>query len=118
MVAFNSDWCPACLKMENRWNYFGDWCNDHEIAVGKVDIAASPVLTGRAFILTWPTIFHIKDGVWRDFGNGKRKKKDLQDFIKLKKWETIEPFYFLDPGKDIFRYGRNLKKISCYSISI
>ena len=62
-------------------------------------------------ISSLPTIFHIKDGVWRDFGNGKRKKKDLQDFIKLKKWETIEPFYFLDPGKDVFRYGWNLKKI-------
>ena len=46
MVAFNSDWCPACLKMENRWNYFGDWCKDHDIAVGKVDIGASPILTG------------------------------------------------------------------------
>ena len=56
-------------------------------------------------ISSTPTIFHIKDGVWRDYGNGKRKKKDLQDFIRLKKWETIEPFYFLDPGKDIFRYG-------------
>ena len=53
-------------------------------------------------ISSTPTIFHIKDGVWRDYGNGKRKKKDLQDFIRLKKWETIEPFYFLDPGKDIF----------------
>ena len=48
MVAFNSDWCPACLKMENRWNYFGDWCKDHDIAVGKVDIGASPILTGMA----------------------------------------------------------------------
>ena len=47
MVAFNSDWCPACLKMENRWNYFGDWCKDHDIAVGKVDIGASPILTGQ-----------------------------------------------------------------------
>ena len=62
-------------------------------------------------ISSLPTIFHIKNGVWRDFGHGKRKKKDLQDFIKLKKWETIEPFYFLDPGKDVFRYRWNLKKL-------
>ena len=50
MVAFNSDWCPACLKMENRWNYFGDWCKDQDIAVGKVDIGASPILTGKVII--------------------------------------------------------------------
>jgi hypothetical protein len=65
-------------------------------------------------ISSLPTIFHIKDGVWRDFGNGKRKKKDLQDFIRLKKWETIEPFYFLDPGKDFFRYEKNTHKLACW----
>jgi hypothetical protein len=102
MVAFNSDWCPACLKMEDRWNYFGDWCKDHDIGVGKVDIALSPVLTGRAFILTWPTIFHIKDGVWRDYGRGTRKTRDLQYFIEQKQWKRFEPYFWFDPGKDIY----------------
>ena len=108
MVSFNSDWCPACLKMENRWNYFGDWCKDHDIGVGKVDIAASPVLTGRAFILTWPTIFHIKDGVWRNYGRGPRKTRDLQYFIEKKQWKRFEPYFWFDPGKDIYpKYYKN-----------
>ena len=111
MVEFYANWCPACQKMEESWNKFGDWCTDrckgatcNETRVGRVDITVSPFLTGRVMISNLPTIFHIKDGVWRDYGNKKRQTNNLRDFIKHKKWKNIEPFYWLDPGKDVFRH--------------
>ena len=54
MVEFYANWCPACQKMEESWNKFGDWCTDRckgatckETRVGRVDITVSPFLTGR-----------------------------------------------------------------------
>ena len=125
MVEFYADWCPACQKMEESWNKFGDWCKDRckgatckETRVGRVDITVSPFLTGRVMISNLPTIFHIKDGVWRDYGNKKRQTNNLRDFIKHKKWENIKPFFWLDPGKDVFRHmDGTLNRISFCSIS-
>ena len=82
------------------------------------DFSIMTLLTGRVMISNLPTIFHIKDGVWRDYGNKKRQINNLRDFIKHKKWENIEPFYWFDPGKDVFRHmDGTLNKIACCSIS-
>ena len=55
MVEFYADWCPACQKMEESWNKFGDWCKDRckgamckHVKVGRVDITVSPFMAGMA----------------------------------------------------------------------
>ena len=109
MVVFNADWCPACQNMGERWNMFGHWCKDRckgatckHVKVGRVDITVSPFLTGRVMISNLPTIFHIKDGVWRNYGRGPRKTRDLQYFVEKKQWKRFEPYFWFDPGKDIY----------------
>jgi len=98
MVEFYAPWCPACQSLKKTWNEFGDWSKDLDIGVGEVDITLSPVLTGRCLITALPTIFHIKDGVFRQF-RGSRKTKDFLDFIEDKQWETIDPMSkWQDPG--------------------
>jgi len=98
MVVLYADWCLACQKMECRWNLFGDWCKERGIKVGRIDMTVSPVLTGRTLISKLPTIFHIKDGVWRNFGPGSRKTEDLHYLIEQEQWKRLEPIIWLDPG--------------------
>lgn len=98
MVVLYADWCLACQKMECSWNFFGDWCKDRGIKVGRVDMTVSPVLTGRTLTSQLPTIFHIKDGVWRNFGPGTRKTNDLLYLIEQEQWKKLEPIVWLDPG--------------------
>jgi hypothetical protein len=81
-----------------------EFCNFCDAAGSVLDSQhyIHPCQTGRAFILTWPTIFHIKDGVWRNYGRGPRKTRDLQYFIEKKQWKRFEPYFWFDPGKDIY----------------
>jgi len=98
MVEFYAPWCPACQSLKPTWNEFGGWSKDLDISVGMVDITTSPVLTGRCLITALPTIFHIKDGVFRQF-RGSRSTKDFLDFVEDKQWESIEPLTGLqDPA--------------------
>merc|ERR1711981_244016 len=90
MVEFYAPWCPACQSLKPSWNEFAGWSKDLDIKVGVVDITASPVLTGRCLITALPTIFHVKDGEFRQF-KGSRKVKDFLDFVEEKQWESVEP---------------------------
>merc|ERR1711981_1478333 len=75
---------------DSSWNEFAGWSKDLDIKVGVVDITTSPVLTGRCLITALPTIFHVKDGEFRQF-KGSRKVKDFLDFVEEKQWESVEP---------------------------
>jgi len=90
MIEFYAPWCPACQSLKPSWNEFAGWSKDLDIKVGVVDITASPVLTGRCLITALPTIFHVKDGEFRQF-KGSRKVKDFLDFVEEKQWESVEP---------------------------
>merc|ERR1712168_19604 len=98
MVEFYAPWCPACKSMTKTWNEFGEWSKDLDIGVGKTDITLSPILTGRCLITALPTIFHVKNGVFRQF-RGNRQIEDFLAFVEEKHWEKIEPLSKLqDPG--------------------
>jgi thiol-disulfide isomerase/thioredoxin len=90
MIEFYAPWCPACQSLKPSWNEFAGWSKDLDIKVGVADITTSPVLTGRCLITALPTIFHVKDGEFRQF-KGSRKVKDFLDFVEEKQWESVEP---------------------------
>merc|ERR1712141_812055 len=90
MIEFYAPWCPACQSLKPSWNEFAGWSKDLDIKVGVVDITTSPVLTGRCLITALPTIFHVRDGEFRQF-KGSRKVKDFLDFVEEKQWESVEP---------------------------
>ncbi|KAG8199934.1 hypothetical protein JTE90_006181 [Oedothorax gibbosus] len=90
MVDFYAPWCPACQQLEPLWKEFAEWSDDLSIKVGSVDITINPGLSGRFMITALPTIFHVKDGVFRQY-RGSRDKDSFISFVEEKKWQSIDP---------------------------
>jgi len=89
MVEFMAPWCPACRALQPIWDDFSGWTEDLEIGVGQVDVTSSPGLSGRFMVTALPTIFHVKDGVFRQY-RGARDKDSFISFVEDKKWTQIE----------------------------
>lgn len=90
MVEVFAPWCPACRGLQPTWEEFAGWSEDLEIGVGQVDVTLSPGLSGRFMVTSLPTIFHVKDGVFRQY-NGARHKDSFISFVEDKKWGQVEP---------------------------
>ncbi|KAK5975391.1 Thiol disulfide isomerase and thioredoxin [Trichostrongylus colubriformis] len=90
MVEFHAPWCPACKDLQKAWNAFADWSRDLNIKVGEVDVTVNPGLSGRFLVTALPTIYHVKDGVFRVY-TGPRDKNDFITFIEDKRWRSIDP---------------------------
>lgn len=90
MVDFHAPWCPACKKLEPEWKKFAEWADDLDINVASADVTSNPGISGRFMISGLPTIYHVKDGVFRQY-NGPRDHKALIDFIEGQRWLKIEP---------------------------
>jgi len=89
MVEFMAPWCPACRGLQPIWDEFGGWSEDLDIGVGQVDVTSSPGLSGRFMVTALPTIFHVKDGVFRQY-RGARDKDSFISFVEDKKWSQVE----------------------------
>ncbi|XP_050708555.1 thioredoxin-related transmembrane protein 1-like isoform X2 [Eriocheir sinensis] len=89
MVEFFAPWCPACKALKPIWADFASWSDDLGISVGQVDVTTSPGLSGRFMVTALPTIYHVKDGVFRQY-RGSRDKDEFMSFIEEKRWEEIE----------------------------
>ncbi|XP_018028235.1 thioredoxin-related transmembrane protein 1-like [Hyalella azteca] len=89
MVEFFASWCPACKALQPIWNEFSGWSKDLGINVAQVDVTDSPGLSGRFMVTALPTIFHVKDGVFRLY-RGPRDKDQLLSFVEDKKWVEAE----------------------------
>merc|ERR1711962_957022 len=90
MVEFAAPWCPACRALQPTWEEFAGWSEDLEVGIGQVDVTASPGLSGRFMVTALPTIFHVKDGVFRQY-RGARDKDSFISYIEDKKWSGVEP---------------------------
>merc|ERR1711915_341919 len=90
MVEFMAPWCPACRALSPTWEDFAGWSEDLDIGVGQVDVTTSPGLSGRFMVTALPTIFHVKDGVFRQY-RGARDKDSFISFVEDKKWTGVEP---------------------------
>ncbi|PAV80074.1 hypothetical protein WR25_25895 [Diploscapter pachys] len=90
MIEFHAPWCPACKDLQKAWNAFADWSQDLQISVGEVDVTVNPGLSGRFLVTALPTIYHVKDGVFRLY-TGARDKHDFISFIEDKRWRVIDP---------------------------
>lgn len=90
MVAFVAGWCPSCRSLKPNWEEFAKTSDDFSVKVGSIDVTKNPGLSGRFMITALPTIYHVKDGVFRQY-TSTRDRDSLWSFIDEKKWKTIEP---------------------------
>lgn len=90
VVEFHAPWCPACRSLAPAWNEFARASKQLGISVAQVDVTTSPALSGRFFVTALPTIFHVKDGVYRQY-RGPRDESSLRTMIQERKWDTLEP---------------------------
>ncbi|KAI3422232.1 hypothetical protein GPALN_012762 [Globodera pallida] len=90
MIEFHAPWCPACKDLQKSWNSFADWSRDLNINVADIDVTTNPGLSGRFLVTALPTIYHVKDGVFRLY-TGPRDKNDFISFIEDKRWTSIDP---------------------------
>ncbi|KAK7053114.1 Thioredoxin-related transmembrane protein 1 [Halocaridina rubra] len=89
MVEFFAPWCPACKALKPIWQDFASWSEDLGISVGQVDVTTSPGLSGRFMVTALPTIYHVKEGVFRQY-RGSRDKDEFMSFVEEKRWEAVE----------------------------
>ena len=90
MIEFHAPWCPACKDLQKAWNSFADWSKDLNINVADIDVTSNPGLSGRFLVTALPTIYHVRDGVFRAYA-GPRDKNDFISFVEDKRWTLIEP---------------------------
>ncbi|XP_030554631.1 thioredoxin-related transmembrane protein 1 [Drosophila novamexicana] len=90
MIEFFAPWCPACKNLAPVWERYASTAKDVKVHVAKIDVTTSPSLSGRFFVTALPTIYHVKDGEFRQY-RGARDADALLYFLKKKSWQSIEP---------------------------
>lgn len=90
MVEFFAPWCPACKNLQPTWEKLAGVAGEMGVHIGKVDVTTSPSLSGRFLVTALPTIYHVKDGIFRQY-KGSRDVEAFQMFLKHKQWQKIEP---------------------------
>ncbi|XP_074605048.1 thioredoxin-related transmembrane protein 1-like [Brevipalpus obovatus] len=89
MVEFFAPWCPACQSLQPNWESFSTWSDELNIRVAHIDVTTNPGLSGRFMVTALPTIYHVKDGEFRQY-KGSRETAAFVDFIEEKRWQKID----------------------------
>ncbi|KAL6264800.1 hypothetical protein P5V15_004897 [Pogonomyrmex californicus] len=90
MVEFYAPWCPACKALEPIWENLALSKKDLNINVGKIDVTDSPGLSGRFMVTALPTIYHVHNGIFRQY-KSPREKSALIEFVSKKTWTKVDP---------------------------
>jgi len=117
MVKFYAPWCPACQGMSHTWREFADWAAEEmtSLSVGSVDVTEQAELNGRFMVTSLPTIYHVKDGVFRQYTSS-RSLSDFKKFIVEEKWKPIKPMNaWLTPDSHIMN---GISKLFSFSMHL
>jgi len=127
MLKFYAPWCPACRAMEETWLKLATWvANDDNgresvRGVGSVDVTTQVALNGRFMITKLPTIYHVKDGEFRQY-TGKRELQDFIEFIGNEEWKDVSAVstwtsptsFIMSSMSKLFTFSMQLKSYHSY----
>ncbi|CAH2269999.1 thioredoxin-related transmembrane protein 1-like [Pararge aegeria] len=91
MVEFYAPWCPACNALSPAWQELSNIAQKKNLGLraGAVDVTKSPGLSGRFVVTALPTIYHVKDGVFRQY-KGPRDADSMADYVERGRWKQTE----------------------------
>ncbi|XP_072933846.1 thioredoxin-related transmembrane protein 1-like [Epargyreus clarus] len=92
MVEFYAPWCPACSALGPAWRELSNRATTKKMAMrtAAVDVTKSPGLSGRFVVTALPTIFHVKDGEFRQY-KGPRDADSMETYVERARWRQAEP---------------------------
>ncbi|XP_032524520.2 thioredoxin-related transmembrane protein 1-like [Danaus plexippus] len=92
MVEFYAPWCPACNALAPAWKELSSQAKARnlEMNTAAVDVTKSPGLSGRFVVTALPTIFHVKEGVFRQY-KGPRDALSMVSYVERAGWRQTEP---------------------------
>ncbi|CAF1110196.1 unnamed protein product [Adineta steineri] len=91
MVEFYAPWCSACQKFKPIWNDFSKAMSSKHVKVAAIDTDKYPSLSNRFRIAGLPTVFYVRNGVFRQFEGGDRSLNSLKKYITNEDWLKTEP---------------------------
>ncbi|CAH0718422.1 unnamed protein product, partial [Brenthis ino] len=91
MVEFYAPWCPACNALAPAWKELSNRAKSKNLGMkaAAVDVTKSPGLSGRFVVTALPTIFHVKEGEFRQY-KGPRDTDSMLDYVERGKWKQTE----------------------------
>jgi len=90
MVEFYAPWCSACEQFKPIWADFSKAMASKNVKVAAVNVDEYLSLSGRFGISSLPTIFHVRDGAFRQY-NSDRSLKSLTKYIDNQEWQKTTP---------------------------
>ncbi|KAM3968926.1 thioredoxin-related transmembrane protein 1 [Aphomia sociella] len=92
MVEFYAPWCPACNALAPAWRELSNRATRKSLSMraAAVDVTKSPGLSGRFVVTALPTIFHVKNGEFRQY-KGPRDVEAMLSYVEEKRWKQTEP---------------------------
>ncbi|CAH2061811.1 unnamed protein product, partial [Iphiclides podalirius] len=92
MVEFYAPWCPACNALSSAWKELTERAARRLLPMktAAVDVTKSPGLSGRFVVTALPTIFHVKDGEFRQY-KGPRDSEAMLSYVEQERWKSVEP---------------------------
>lgn len=91
-------WCGACKSIAQSWIQLGAWAEDKEYNIAEIDITVGYSLSNQLLVTRIPTLFHVKDGVFRTY-QGARKVDVWKKFLEEGECDSLEPMsWYRRPG--------------------
>ncbi|XP_013134085.1 PREDICTED: thioredoxin-related transmembrane protein 1-like, partial [Papilio polytes] len=92
MVEFYAPWCPACNALAPAWTELTNRAARKNLPMktAAVDVTKSPGLSGRFVVTALPTIFHVKDGEFRQY-KGPRDAEAMLSYVERARWRSADP---------------------------